>query len=307
MRRLAALVVVLVVIPASVAAAADLDELLERSHEASYSAEQIISCNTPDGLRDAVVRIAQDRGDIWIGSTAGGDVEVAAGSGGWTLLRGGDTVSSASVGTSDEFVEPLYAVDDETVSQFLGRSAMTYSLIRDGVLRAKLTFDDNSGALVGATTFLEDGSTFCQRRFISFDESSPTLTPVTPIEDGESGESEVPETRLPETIEGFERLDLYLDDDGSTFAYYSDGFFSFAVFETPTTVTLPDGVMVDLGESVYRRSFTAGQATYVWETREGGMALVGDLPPDLHESVLAVLPESETPGLLRRLWRSLFG
>jgi hypothetical protein len=37
------------------------------------------------------------------------------------------------------------------------------------------------------------------------------------------------------------------------------------------------------------------------------MALVGDLPPDLHEAVLEELPRPETPGLFRRLWRSLFG
>ena len=77
MKRLVALVAVLVVIPASAAAAADLDELLERSRQASYSAEQIISCNTPDGLRDGLVRIAQDGSDIWVGSKTG--------SGEWTL------------------------------------------------------------------------------------------------------------------------------------------------------------------------------------------------------------------------------
>jgi len=306
-RKLVALVTAIVVIPASVATAADLDELLERSHEASYSAEQIISCNTPDGLRDAVVRLAQDGVDIWIGSTASGDVEVAAGSGGWTLLRGGDTVSSASVGTGERADDPLYSVEDEAAFLFLGRSATTYNLVRDGVLRAKLAFDQETGAMVNVTTFLEDGTAYCQRRFISFDSAAPDLASVTPIEGETLRQLEGVPTTLPEAIAGFDRLDLYLDDDGSTFAYYSDGFFSFAVFETPTTVSLPDGIAVQVGESVYERSFTAGQATYVWETRVGGMALVGDLPPDLHESVLAALPESEAPGLLRRLWRSLFG
>jgi hypothetical protein len=37
------------------------------------------------------------------------------------------------------------------------------------------------------------------------------------------------------------------------------------------------------------------------------MALVGDLPPDMHEDVLAGLPTPTDPGLLQRLWRSLFG
>lgn len=295
MRRLVALVAALVVIPTSVATAADLDELLERSRGASYTAEQIISCNTPEGLREGLVRIAQDGSDIWVGSMAGSEE--------WTLLRGGDNVTS----TEAEARDPLYVVEDESAALFLGRSANTYDLVHDGLLRAVIVFDQRTGALVEATTFLDDGSTYCQRRFVSFDPTAPNLDSVEPDEGEALQELEDVDTALPAAIAGFDRLDLYLDDDGSTFAYFSDGFFSFAVFETPTTVALPDGVAVDVDGSVYKRSFTAGQATYVWETSVGGMALVGDLPPDLHESVLEALPESETPSIFRRLWRSLFG
>jgi len=37
------------------------------------------------------------------------------------------------------------------------------------------------------------------------------------------------------------------------------------------------------------------------------MALVGDLPPDLHETVLSDMPHPQDPGLFRRFWRALFG
>jgi hypothetical protein len=102
-------------------------------------------------------------------------------------------------------------------------------------------------------------------------------------------------------------LDQYVDDDGLKFSYYSDGFFSFALFETPVPVSLPDATEVELETGLYRRSFAAGQVTYVWETRDGGAALVGDLPPDLHDSVLAEMPLPHDPGFFRRVWRSLFG
>ncbi|MGB7861378.1 MAG: hypothetical protein WBM90_12845 [Acidimicrobiia bacterium] len=307
MKRLVSLAMALLLVPATAAAATDLGELLEGSHDASYSAEQIISCSTPDGLRDAVVRIAQDGGDIWIGSSASGDVEVATGEGGWSLLRGGGVVKSALLEAGEDALEALYSVEDLGEAQFLGRPATAHQLVRDGVLRAELVFDDETGALVEATTFLEDGETYCERRFVSFDTTPPNLASVDSATGDGPSVAAVEASILPDSILGFERLDLYEDTDGSTFAYYSDGFFSFAVFETPSTVTLPAAVSVDLGGSVYERSFTAGQATYVWETRTGGMALVGDLPPDLHVAVLASLPASETPGLLRRLWRSLFG
>lgn len=306
MRRIVALVALFTLVPASAVSAGELDELLERSHEASYSAEQIISCSTPDGVRDAVVRIAQSGQEIRVSSAADEGVEVASGSGGWTLSRQGGVVSSASVDATEEPVDPLYSVEDRGDVDFLGREAMAYRLIRERVIRAELVFDNETGALVEAVTYSADGSSYCLRRFVSFDDSEPNLSPA-PHQLSDGLKPEKIETSLPESVEGFQRLDSYQDEEGFRFVYYSDGFFSFAVFETPTKVHLADGVDVELGDSVYRRFFTAGQVTLVWETRAGGMALVGDLPPDLHESVLANLPQPENPGLFRRLWRRLFG
>ncbi len=100
---------------------------------------------------------------------------------------------------------------------------------------------------------------------------------------------------------------MYEDEPGFRFAYYSDGFFSFAVFETPSVVRLEEGGIYEFGGFDYRRAFSPGQATYAWEARSGGMAVVGDLPPDLHDEVLTALPTPQTPNIFRRLWRSLFG
>ena len=306
MRRLTALVALLTVVPASVASATTLEELLEQSHGSSYSAEQIISCSTPDGVRDAIVRIEQSGEDIHVSSVMLGQAELSTGSGGWTLSRQGGVVSSVAVESGSDEVEPLYQVEDAGSTSHLGGPATIHRLLRSGVLRAELTFDEATGALMAATTFSADGTTYCERRFVSFDPTDPGFEPI-----GEpTGTELVPvdtATALPELIAGFERLDLDEDGDGFVFAYYSDGFFSFAVFETPVAVLLADGVDVDLAEGVYQRAFTAGQVTYVWETPQGGMALVGDLPPDLHEVVLSALPDPEPPGLLRRWWRRLFG
>lgn len=307
MSRLIALVMALMVLPATAVSAASLDELLERSRNASYSAEQTISCSTPEGLRDAVVTVAQNGGEIRVGSTVSEDLEISAGFGGWTLSRGGGVVSHAAVEGAEESVEPLYAVEDGGAAIYLGRAAFTYRLIRDSVMRAKLVFDDRTGAMMAVTTLSTDGSTYCERRFVSFDPNAPGFEPVTSDQVEELAPIALPDTDLPESIAGFIRLDLYEDEEGFTFAYYSDGFFSFAVFETPARVTVPEPSEVEFGSGIYQRSFTAGQATYVWETSDAVMALVGDLPPDLHEAVLSELPASDTPNLFRRWWRSLFG
>lgn len=296
----------LVLIPASTVLAADLDELLDESREASYTAEQVISCSTPDGVRDAVVELSQVGGEIHVGAPVDPDVEVASGFGGWTLVREGSIVSSANVGATTEVPESGYMVDEGSATEYLGRDATLYHMIGDGVVRAELVLDAEIGALLRVATFTDDGSVYCERKFIAFDPEPPNLTESSAASDVEVTESGV-ESDLPETLSGFDRLDVYEDDKGFVFAYYSDGFFSFAVFQTPAVVALDEGSLVTISERSYARSFSPGQVSIAWETLRGGMAMVGDLPPDMHEEVLAGLPEPQDPGLFRRLWRSLFG
>lgn len=307
MSRSLAFVALLTLLPAGAAAAADLDELLEESQAASYSAEQIISCDTPDGERNALVRIEQVGDEIRITSSMSDGVQVVSGEGEWTLRRGEDQVVQANVDAGQATTEPLYTVEEEGAVEYLGRAAMAYLLIREGEPRAELVIDDETGAIVDAVTLTIDNEIYCERRFISLDTATPVIDDPDTAEGAKTPPSLVESSSLPDAVSGFELLDEYVDEDGVTFAYYSDGFFSFALFETPTTVALPDAELVEFESGPYSRVFTAGQVTYVWETRDHGMALVGDLPPDLHEAVLAEMPHPEDPGLFRRWWRALFG
>ncbi len=306
MRRFLGFVLLFTIIPAAAAAASDLDELLEESQAASYSAEQIISCATPDGERNALVRIDQVGDELRVTSSISDGVQVVSGEGEWTLKRGEDPVVQANVDAGQATTEPLYTVEEEGAVEYLGRAAIAYLLIRDGQPRAELVIDDETGAIVEAVTLTLDSEIYCERRFVSFD----TATPV--IDDGteaaaKTAPSAIETSSLPDQVSGFELLDHYVDEDGVAFAYYSDGFFSFALFETANTVALPEAELVEFGSGPYSRVFTAGQVTYVWETRDFGMALVGDLPPDMHEAVLAEMPHPQDPGLFRRWWRALFG
>jgi hypothetical protein len=300
------IVIGLVLLPASAVFAADLDELLDESGEASYTAEQVISCSTPDGVRDAVVELSQVGGEIHVGAPVDPDVEVSSGYGGWSLVREGSIVNSANVRATTEAPASRYTVDEGSATEYLSRDATLYHMIGDGVVRAELVIDAEIGALLRVATFTEDGRVYCERKFIAFDPEPPTLLEPNAAPETVFSESGV-ESDLPETLNGFDRLDVYEDDKGFIFAYYSDGFFSFAVFQTPAVVALDEGSPVSISERAYIRSFSPGQVSIAWETLHGGMALVGDLPPDMHQDVLAGLPAPQDPGLLRRLWRNLFG
>lgn len=306
MRRLLLFALLLTLVPAGSALGSDLDEILEESKAASYSAEQVISCSTPDGDRDALVRIDQVGDDLRVTSSITDDVEVVSGEGEWTLRRGEDQVVHSNVDSGQAAADPLYTVEERGGVEYLGRAAMAYLLIRDGEPRAELVIDHETGAIVEAVTLTIDNEVYCERKFVSLDTETPVID-VPTSEAMKTPPSAVEIPSLPDTVAGFELLDQYVDEDGVTFGYYSDGFFSFALFETPSTVALPDAELVELDTGPYSRVFTAGQVTYVWETRDHGMALVGDLPPDMHEAVLSEMPHPEDPGLFRRWWRALFG
>jgi hypothetical protein len=266
----------------------------------------VITCSTPDGARNAVIELSQASGELHIGAPVAPDVEVASGFGGWTLVREGAVVSSANVQGAGEAPEPRYTVDEGTDTEYLGRDATLYRMTGDGVVRAELVFDVEAGVLLRVVTFNADGSVFCERRFVTFDPGPQPATDAEAAPTVESAEGGV-ESTLPETLGNFERLDVYQDEEAFIFAYYSDGFFSFAVFQTPAIVAAGSGSLVTVGERPYIRTSGAGHVTYAWETSSGGMALIGDLPPDMHEAVLSGLPAPEDPGLFRRLWRNLFG
>ena len=308
MRRTLTLVTLisLVVMAPSPALAGELDDLLERSGQAAYTAEQTISCSTPDGARDAVVRIVQDGPQLSVTSTADEGSEVLSGAGDWSLRRGEGVVSRASVKSTGNTAAPVYEVERVGPIVFLDRAAMRYRLNRDGVQRAELTFDLHTGALVASTTFNADGSPYCRRRFVSFEPGVPELTaaeqaPPSGVEPVDT------DLGLPEVVAGFQRLDQYRDEEGIGFAYFSDGFFSFAAFEARSEVVLPGGALVRIGDAVYSRVSSPGQVTYAWPTASGVMALVGDMPVDLQEAVLAELPPPSDPGIFRKVWRTLFG
>ncbi len=302
MRRAVAVGVLLTLLPATAASAADLEGLLDRSRDASYSAEQVISCNTPEGARDAVVSLQQVGGELQVS----GEVEVSSGSGGWSLTSDGSVLDSASVETGTNDAEPTYRVDQGADHPFLDRAAGLYNLYAGDVLRGELIVDDTTGALLSVVTYNADGEVYCERRFIGFDPTTPEVAAPSVASD-EALEPSQETAAFPKTLGTFQRLDTYQDGEGLVFAYYSDGFFSFAVFQTPSVVELTDPGSLTLEGMVYGRSFSPGQVTYSWETRNGGMALVGDLPPDTHPLVLAELDQPFSPGVLQRLWRNLFG
>jgi hypothetical protein len=87
-------------------------------------------------------------------------------------------------------------------------------------------------------------------------------------------------------------------------AYYSDGFFAFALYHVEARFSVDSISEAREWEGTagtYWRWFRPGTTTLVWDTREGGMALHGDLPVDMQQAVLDGLPTPSSPNLISRI------
>lgn len=173
-----------------------------------------------------------------------------------------------------------------------------------------MVFDVSSGALISMSTFNADGSAYCEVRTSSFSQpiglSAVESMPVDVV--GELEQVDADPVTSPSAVAGFDRRDTYRWRDSGTATFYTDGLFSFTLVSSPEPFSLDDSDAedVDMPTGTYQRVFEPGRATYVWESEIGGMAIIGDMPIDLQEAILADLAPSAQPNMLTRLWRRLF-
>lgn len=311
MRRIAVVSAALVVflVMSGAARADSVEDYLRRSAAADFGGRQITTCDTPDGSRTAGLEIAQRDGVTTVRSSAEGDVQVRMSGGSFSVASDEGNVATSAV-VSVPAPEGRYLVTRVESVETLGRDARRISVVDDqGVDRASMTFDAETGALLVARIRNADGSAYCDVRMVEFTENPMRLDMGAETGAEHTLESIDPPEGFPGSVAGFTRLETFVWDEGGVVGYYSDGLFSFTLLATERPVVLTDASVsattIDGGD--YVRWFGAGQAIYVWDTESGGLALYGDLPLDLQEQVLADLPNPQRIGVLARWWRNLFG
>jgi hypothetical protein len=286
------------------AANEDLAAFFERAAAAEFSGDQVLTCNTPVGLRDSAAHIAQKGGVLYISAGVDGAPAVSAGAG--MLAVTGPAGSATAVQVAAATKPPVgYQIGSSAVVTYLQRSADQLTLTTGGKARVRLTFDQDTGALLRSETLNSDGSVYCTTSMTSFVTGAPKVPA------SGSGavrqlvkDTDYPEAVFPVKLGTFRRLDVYGWNHDGEMGYYSDGFFAFALYHIPGQFSV-SGIADakswtgELGK--YSRWFRPGTVTLVWETAEGGMALHGDLPVDIQASVLSALPKPGRPGFLNRI------
>ena len=203
-----------------------------------------------------------------------------------------------------------YRLGDPTPTERLGRSATEITVMEDDLIRARIVLDDASTVPLLTEVYNAAGEVFRMSALVEFEPDVPEMPhmPEEYVEYDMLMPGEV-SADLPEDVGGYTRTDTY-GLDSSTQSFYSDGLFTFSVFEAgrgavPTDFRTATAFEVDGLQ--YRRIISPNNVWVQWSSPEHSYVLVGDLPPDHISEVLAGLPDPGTRGVMMRLIDRLFG
>jgi hypothetical protein len=297
------------VAPATSAGAREsIERYLSDGATADFEGSGVLMCDWGSHTAAAAYSVVRSEGMTMVEGAAGhtmaaGPVLAVESGAGWRALRVDGSASWA--------VSPRYSVGSTEATIRLGRPAQVVSIMEGDRMRARLVVDVETA--VALQTDVYDGSGGVFRTF-ALTEFRPG-----PVEyEGQPGtytqERMIPSvtrlSALPEAPAGYRLVDTYGGPAGSLHAYFSDGLFSFSVFES-RRMRLPAAFeagsdLVVAGDR-YRMIVTPSHLWVAWSDAGRTYILVGDLPPDHLEAVLAEMPQPGEPNLLVKLWRRLFG
>jgi len=283
----------------------DLEQYLKEASGADYAGTQIVVT-------------------VYQGKTTAGVVSVAH-AGEMLLLSertvvGDGKVSGAAEGTGSIVISDWnrlgvtgrYTTGEPENVRHLGRKARSIAVMEGELLRAQIVFDAETNAPLATQVFNTDGSAFRQSWMFQFDPTPSRGVYERSSDDG--GEYTVMlkanAGTSPGEVVGYRLGDRYSGPDDVVQSFYSDGLFSFSLFEiegAPQLSRFDDAVVTSFGGAKYDVLVTPAQMWVRWTTPGTTYVLVGDLPPDHLRDVLAELPRPRKRNLLSRLWRGLFG
>lgn len=309
MRRallVSATAVLVLSIPISGAAAADLDDVLTEANESTYTASRLIV--SVWGGQTEITREFVEHAD---------GMEMVRRDTDWSLAGNGKAASMGETPAGFAFLTKQrdistsrYTIEERSKVDHMSRPCRIVDVMEGDLLRASLVVDDRSGALLIQETFGENGDLFRRTTLSDFRAYRTYEAPM--------DEAEVPmevvmhedSIRLPESAGGYELIDAFSAPGGSEQGYFSDGLFRFSLFvlNGRTVVTgFEDPTVFVSADGVYDMVATAQAIRLQWQDGSNNYVLVGDIPPDHLREVLADLPAPDSNGMWGRWWQRLFG
>lgn len=308
MRRIALLVVLagLVVAPAA-AADTGLEQLLEEASDAEFHGDGIVLCTWGPDSAAATYDITRSDGMSMVHAPDGALMSA----GGLMATGDGSAWYGLEVGEWSEWaLHDRYTVSEPMATERLGRPAASVTVFEEGRPRALIVLDAESAVPLLTEIYGSDGTLFRIAALLDF-EPGPSDMSDAPHEfdDMEHMDPARDTGALPVEASGYRRADAY-DAPGGVQGFYTDGLFSFSVFESKrgsTPEVFRDATAFQVGGETYRRIITPSHVWVQWHSPDRTYVLVGDLPPDHVAAVLPAFPEPGNRAFFVRMWRRLFG
>jgi len=300
------LVTVLAATTIAPALADDLSDYLVQADDAIYSGRRVMG-TIWDGVESVgVIEIQHHAGMTFIGADPG----YAMIGEGRMHLGGSDESAVSFVRNTHADTEGRYAMAQGEATDYLGRGARVIDVMESGRLRMRMVVDDSTAAAVATEVYGRDGKVFRYSSMIEFSVSAdPAMRPV----DGRDYRMMLPldEADVPTEVAGYRLTDVYSGPNESHQSFFSDGLFSFSLFTTNGwtnwAAMSDEETPYDLDGFSYLRVVQPSSVWVMWNGPGTSLALVGDLPPDHIDQVLAELPKPSTRAWFKRIWFRLFG
>ncbi len=300
------LVAVISVVAVGPAVADDLADYLADASDTVYSGRSVVG-TTWDGFESIGIVEVQHLGGM---STIGSGPSYATIGDGRMRIDGPTGVALSFIGATQFDLETRYAVASGGPTEHLGRPAHILEVMEAGFLRMRMIVDESTSAPVATEVFSRDGSVF---RYSSMIDFSVSVDPEMALTDEHPYEMMKPvdQAGLPDDAAGYRLVDGYAGPQGANQAFYTDGLFSFSVFTTNGRVNweaaIDDELPYTVDGQAYWRVINPANVWVMWNAPGTTLALVGDLPPDHLDGVLAELPKPGREGWMTRLWNRFFG
>lgn len=288
------------------ALADDLADYLDAVHRSTYTANRLV-VSVWGGRTQISLALVQHSGGM----------EMVRVDSTWSMIGNGTAMTMGGTSRGVAFPsrpKPIrtdrYTIGEVTQVTHMGRACELVPVMEGDMLRARLLIDVRTGAPLITEMFTDTGKVFRRSSLQNFLAYRTYSGP----EDAGRGEYDivmpVASEAWPDSIYGYQLVDVSEAAGDSEQGFYSDGLFSFSLFvlgdvSSVTGFETPASLITDTG--VYDLVSTAQDVSIHWMDKENHFVIVGDLPPDHAAQVLAELPAPHVRSIFSQWWHRLFG
>ncbi len=302
---LGTLVVAAATLSVSPALADGLNEYLEEADQAVYSGRQVVGTTWGGVEAMGMVEVRHFGGMAMVGS---GPAYTMIGQGKVNALDSPDS-ALAYVPIARAPVNHAYDLAGGELSTRFGRTVKTIDIVENGVVRMRMVIDTATGATLGTEVFDADGNRFRFSNMVDFSPSAAGMEDY--VDDGEYRVMlPLDEAGVPDGAGRYRLIDAYPAPAEAEHGFYTDGLFRFSLFAFDgrhAVSNIENGHAWAVDGFEYVTVIKPAAVWVLWNAPDQTFALVGDLPPDHLEEVVADLPRPGQRNWFVRAWRRMFG